>query len=71
MVQPLGEVAARDILQGQIRQTVVLADLMDGHDVGMVQARDGVGLALEAGSRLGASVLASQNHLQGHQPARL
>jgi hypothetical protein len=65
--QSLSQVSPADVLQGQEREAVVLADLIDLDDVGVLQAGDGVGLGQEAGAPLGASVGAGEHHLQRHQ----
>ena len=61
----LVEAAAVDELQREEGQAVVLADLVDLHDVRVLQAGDGLGLGPEAGQLLGAGVVAGQDHLQG------
>ena len=45
----LRQAAAVDELQGEEGPAVVLADLVDLHDVGVLQAGDGLGLGAEAG----------------------
>ena len=61
------QAAAGAELQREERQAVVLADLVDLHDVGMLQAGDGLGLGAEAGQFRAAGVAAGQDHLQGDQ----
>ena len=46
---------------------VVLADLVDLDDVGVLQAGDGLGLGPEAAGGLGPGVLAGQDHLEGDE----
>ena len=53
-VQSLRQAAAGAVFQGEERQAVVLADLVDLDDVGMLQAGDGLGLGAEAVQFLGA-----------------
>ena len=60
-VQP----AAIDVLQRQVGAVVVLADLVDLDDVGVLEAGDGLGLDVEAGQLGRAGVDARQHHLQG------
>ena len=43
--------AALDELQREVRRLAVLADLVDLHDVGVLQPGDGLGLAAEAAER--------------------
>ena len=43
----LGEVAALDELHAEVALAVVLADLVDRHDPGVVEQGDGLGLVLE------------------------
>ncbi len=45
----LVQAAAVDELQREERPAVVLADLVDLHDVGVLQPGDGLGLGAEAG----------------------
>ena len=52
------------ILQREERQAVGLADVVDLHDVGVLQAGDGLGLGQEAGDGLGAGMSTGQDHLQ-------
>jgi hypothetical protein len=46
---------------------VVLADLVDLHDVRVLQARHCLGLGAEAGQVVGPGVGPGQDHLQRHQ----
>ncbi len=46
--QNVGQASARDILHGVIVHAVLAADGEDRHDVGVVQPRDRLGLALKA-----------------------
>ena len=70
-VELLLQAAAAAELQREERLALVLADLVDLHDVGMLQARDGLRLGLEAGQVRRAGVAARQDHLQRHQPIQL
>jgi hypothetical protein len=60
------ESAALDVLQGHKQSPVVLADLVDAHDVGVIEPGHGLGLGAEAlaGRRIG--VEARHDHLEGH-----
>ena len=69
-VEPLVQAAAVDELQREVRQAVGLADLVDLHDVGVLQAGDGLRLGQEAGGGLGVGVGAGQDHLQGTRRLR-
>jgi hypothetical protein len=70
-VEPAGEAAALDKLQGEEGQAVVLANLVDLHDVGVLQAGDRLGLGLEAAQLLAAGVAAAQDHLEGDEALEL
>ena len=48
LLQPLLERLPLDVLHDQVQGAVLVADVVKGADVRMVQARDGLGLALEA-----------------------
>src|SRR5262249_54534516 len=50
--------------QREVRQAILLADFVNLHDIRMLQARDGLGLALKAGAVFGPGMPASQDHLQ-------
>src|SRR5262249_5051347 len=62
------ERAAVHELEGEIRKPLVLADLVDLHDVGVLQWGEGAGLLAEAGELLRAGVGPGQDHLQRAQP---
>jgi hypothetical protein len=47
---------------------VVLADLVDLHDMRVLQTRDGLGFGAEALEIGRAGVAAAEDHLEGHQP---
>jgi hypothetical protein len=61
----LGEAAAGQVLQGEVRQAIVLADLEDLDDVRVLQSRDGLRLGVEAGQLVRPGVGAGQHHLEG------
>ena len=63
--QLLGEAATRTEFHGEEGQALVFADLVDLHDVGVLQLGNGLALGLEAGQLLGAGVGGSQDHLEG------
>ena len=46
---------------------VLLADLVNLHDVGMLQAGDGFGLFTETSNLLGVGIFAGENHLERHE----
>lgn len=50
---------------GEIMLQLVFPDFVDGDDVGVVQVRGRVRLALEHPQRLGSGQLAGEDHLQG------
>src|SRR5262245_30048667 len=58
------EVAAGDILEREKRPALVLADLVDLHDVRVLEASDGFGLAAKARKRGGIQSLVGVNHLE-------
>ena len=64
-VESTVQAAAVDVLQLEEGQAVGLADVVDLHDVGVLQAGDGLGLGQEADGGLGAGMGAGQDHLQG------
>ncbi len=64
-VQNRGQAFALDELHGVVVDAVLAADGEDGHDVRMVQAGDGLGLAPEALHRLGVGHGPEAQHLQG------
>jgi hypothetical protein len=70
-VEVVCQAAAGTELEREERQAVVLADLVDLHDVGVVQAGDGLGLGAEAVPVGRAGVAARQDHLQRHHPVGL
>ncbi|HKI35726.1 MAG TPA: hypothetical protein VKA46_27975 [Gemmataceae bacterium] len=53
--------------QGEIGQSIEIADFVDLHDVGVLQAGDGLGLGAEAPQVVGGGVDTRQDHLQRHQ----
>ena len=64
-VEPAGQAAAGDQLHAEVALAVVLADLVDRHDVGVVQRRDRLGLVLEPPELGVAGQNAGPDHLQG------
>ena len=62
------EAAARDQLHGEVALAVVLADLVDRHDAGVVEQGDGLGLVLEPAQLVVAGQDAGPDHLEGHGP---
>ncbi len=67
----LGQAAAFDKLHTEIGLALVLADAVDRHDVGMVQASGVAGLAEQEFADLrGRAMPAVAQHLQGHLPLR-
>ena len=66
--QPVGEAAAGDQLHGEVALAVVLADLVDRHDAGVVEQRDRLGLVLEPPQLVVAGQHAGPDHLEGDGP---
>ncbi len=58
-------------LHGDERLAVVLANFVDGADIGMVQGRCGLGFALEAGEGLGVLGNIIGQELQGDEAMQL
>jgi hypothetical protein len=67
---PPGEAATLDEFQREEGEAVVLADLKDLHDVGVLELGHGFRLGMEAGQLLGPDVGARQHHLDGDQPVQ-
>jgi hypothetical protein len=65
-VEVLGQAAAGHELEGKVWPARGLADVVDLHNVGMLQARDHPGLGAKAGQLLWAEVSPVPDHLQGH-----
>jgi hypothetical protein len=59
------EAAALDELHGEVVLALVLADLVDGHDVGVIQLGGGLRLGAEALHVLRGRQVAGQDHFQG------
>ena len=58
-------------LHGDERFAVLVVDFMDGADVGMIQGRGGLGLALEAAERLRVSGYIVGKELESDKAAEL
>ncbi len=63
--QPLGQAAAADELHGEVFLSVILTDLVDRYDTGMVQQCDRLGLVLEPAELIVAGENAGPDHLEG------
>ena len=68
--KPLGETSPFDELHREVRSPVVVADVVDLHDVGVSQARGGLGLALESLPFVGSGKVAGQQHLDGDRAVK-
>ncbi len=66
-VEAVGQRASGTILHREVRQPVVLVYFKDLHNVRMLQARDDLGLALEALPLRHPGMAAGKDHLQRHQ----
>ena len=64
----LFEAGAVHEFQSEIGQAVVLGDVVNLHDVWMLQARDRLRLGMKGGPLLWAGMSSGQDHLQGHHP---
>ena len=60
----LGEAAALDQLHAEVMLALVLADLVDRHDVGMIEIGRGLRLGVEALHVGGGGQLAGKDHLE-------
>src|SRR5207247_8534558 len=63
-VEPISETAARAVLQREERQPVAIPDLVDLHDVAVLQAGDGFGLGAKPGQGRPAGVSPGENHFE-------
>ena len=63
--RPIGEAAAVDQLHAEIRLLVVLADIVNGDNVGMVEQGGRLGFQTEAGHVFGQGQTAGADHLEG------
>jgi hypothetical protein len=70
-LQPLFERLAAEQLHGQERHAAVLADLIDGDDVLVLDGRGQPGLAQEAAVELGVGRQGRPHDLQGHRAAEV
>ena len=59
------QAAAGDILELQERQAIGLADVVDLHDVRVLEPGDRLGLRQEPGTNLGVGMGTGEDHLQG------
>src|ERR1700722_9531954 len=66
-VESFRKTATLDIFQRKKHPPADFADLEQLHDVRMLQSRDGLGFGEEPRAVGVASVIAGENHLQGHQ----
>src|SRR5262249_13668080 len=62
--EPVGEALALDELHGEVAPAVVLADLVDRHDMRVVETGDGLGLVAEASEVVVAGPGPCAEHLQ-------
>jgi len=62
MLNHLGQVPPGHVIHAIVRLTVLLADLVDGHDVRVVQSGGGLGLGPETLEGVGVGELATQQH---------
>ncbi len=70
VAQPLVQAAARDQLHAEEALARRLAHLVDRHDVGMVELRDGLGLVLEPDQLGLAGEFGRPDDLEGDQPVQ-
>ena len=67
----LGQAAAFDQFHAEVVLVLMLADLVDGYDIGVIEVSGGLGLGLETPHVGFRGQLAGQDHLEGHQPLQL
>ncbi len=65
-IESVVQAAALHQLHAEEMLAVMLADFIDGHNVGMIEVARGLGFLVEAAHVLRAGQLPSQDHLQGH-----
>jgi hypothetical protein len=65
-----GEVLARQVLHDHERALAVEPEVRDGHDVGVRERRERLGLTLEARTQGGRLGVLGQQHLDGHLPVQ-
>jgi hypothetical protein len=65
------QASAAHVLQNQIGQSIVFADLEDLNDVGMVELRGSLSFSAEPFSFAGAGVLTRKDHFQGDDPVQV
>ncbi len=69
-IESLGEIAAIEILERKEHSATDFADLEQLHDIRMLQAGNGLGFGEKARAIAVACVIAGENHLQCHEPAK-
>jgi hypothetical protein len=67
---PGGEASALHQPHGKEVPTLMLADLVDGHDVRVVEGRGGLGLLFEPPDRRRRGKLTGPDHLEGDDPVQ-
>jgi hypothetical protein len=67
-VDPLFQAASLDEFEGKIGAAFVLADIVDLHDVGVLQARCGLSFREKSFAIVGSRVRPGQDHFEGDQP---
>jgi len=67
-LQPLRERVSLDVLHDEVIDAVLLADVIKGADVRMIQLRDRFGLTLEARLALGAICEVLEKNFDRHRP---
>jgi hypothetical protein len=66
LLQSLGEGLAGQVLHDEVHPAALLADVVEGADVGVGDGRDRAGLVLEAGPRHGVGGHVGGQHLERH-----
>src|SRR5438874_13775264 len=63
----LRDTATRDVLQREKGSALVLADLVNLHDVGVLEPGDGLGPRAESNPRRRVALSAGRDHFERHQ----
>ena len=67
-LQPIGQGLAAHVLHGEVGRPLELADVVDVHHVGVLQARLGARLQHQAFDQVGAAAQLAPQDLDGHRP---
>src|SRR5205807_6600624 len=65
-----GQAFSFDVVHGEVRLALVLADFVNGHDIWMLQLSDGLGLGAKALHVRRAGHLPAENRFDRHDPVQ-